>query len=61
MHYDPNEDYNDTSNEESNDTDQATTQEDKTTNTHPDKNAPDELSQPGVGVQYERDVVGDSD
>ena len=61
MNYDPNEDYDDTSNGESNDTDKATTQEDKTANTNPDKNAPDELSQPGVGVQYENDGVGDSD
>jgi hypothetical protein len=59
MNYNPSEDYDDTSNGETDETDKTATKQDNAAAT--DKNEPDELSQPGVGVQYEDEPVGDSD
>lgn len=61
MNYNPNEDYDDTPGGQTNPTDDRGVTKDDSTDTLEDKNAPDELSQPGVGVQYEDEPVGDSD
>lgn len=61
MNYDPNEDYDGVPGGKTNGTDDKGATQDDSTDTLQDKNAPDELSQPGVGVQYEDEPVGDSD
>ena len=62
MNYEPSANHNNTTDGETNRTDNTgkPTQDDSS-HTLQDKNAPDELSQPGVGVQYEDEPVGDSD
>lgn len=62
MNYDPSDEYDSTPDGETNETEDAgKAKQDDSSDTLQDKNAPDELSQPGVGVQYEDEPVGDSD
>ena len=62
MNYNPSDDYNTPPGGETNETeDTGKTTQDDSSQTLQDKNAPYELSQPGVGVQYEDEPVGDSD